>query len=179
MLVQTKFSGIFISFLLIVFLLFGCSSIRPVANEEFFLLDAYSHTVRFKGETLATISGWYTGDTKNWNKLAECNKLQDPNKIEIGQKIFIPNTMLKRFSDLPKEMIIKSSPKILVSKPQTKQMAPVVKITESKPLDQNPEVDNYKRASLKISKPIKNALNLEQSLKKIEQEKSLNSLNKK
>lgn len=94
-------------FLSILIFFSACSSVTPVAVDS----DKYSHQVKFKGESLALIAGWYTGDTKNWEQLAKVNNLENPKKIEIGQVLLIPNAMLTRFEPLPESIIETKKPK--------------------------------------------------------------------
>ena len=165
------YNNLTIILLCCVAFLYSCSRATQNSQEEFILSDSYSHIVKYKGETLATIAGWYTGKTKNWEQLAKINKLQDPGKIEIGQKIFVPNSILKRFNPLPEEMIVR------------KTYIKETKIVAVKPVKQPLPDASYKRASLEISKPpvskyARGKLSLEESLRKMEQEKSLDTLNK-
>lgn len=49
----------------------------------------HTHTVA-KGETLGTIANHWYGDAKKFTLIATANKLADPNKIDVGQKLLIP-----------------------------------------------------------------------------------------
>ncbi len=46
----------------------------------------YEHTIR-QGETLSTIAKAYNVTTK---AIIDANKIKDPNRVSIGQKLFIP-----------------------------------------------------------------------------------------
>jgi hypothetical protein len=70
--------------------------------------DYYVHTVSFTGETLSIIAKWYTGDLRNWEKLAEYNPDLNPNRIFMGNKILIPRQLLIREEPLPAEFIEES-----------------------------------------------------------------------
>ncbi len=50
------------------------------------------HTVA-TGDTLSSIASKYYGDASKWNKIAEANKdvLKDPNSLQLGQKLKIPD----------------------------------------------------------------------------------------
>jgi hypothetical protein len=61
----------------------------------------YIHRVRWPGETLSTISQWYTGSCKNWKPLSQANPSLHPNRIEIGDNIFIPEVLLKSRKPMP------------------------------------------------------------------------------
>jgi hypothetical protein len=57
----------------------------------------YVHTVKWQGESLSIIAGWYTGDIQNWKILVQANPGIDPNSVVVGQNINIPlHTMTKR-----------------------------------------------------------------------------------
>jgi LysM repeat protein len=51
-----------------------------------------SYIVR-RGDTLSSIARQTTGDYKNWRSITEYNKISDPTKIKIGQKIIIPTSL--------------------------------------------------------------------------------------
>ena len=55
----------------------------------------YKHTICWPGETLSLISKWYTGKYTNWKKIVNHNPEIDPRRIKIGQKIYIPDNMLR------------------------------------------------------------------------------------
>lgn len=59
------------------------------------------HRVKWKRETLFTISLWYTGSGNNWRRLANINPDIDPGRIHIGNTILIPQDLLKRRQPMP------------------------------------------------------------------------------
>jgi hypothetical protein len=63
--------------------------------------DFYIHKVRWPGETFSTISQWYTGSWKNWQRLSRANPSLHPNRIGIGDNIFIPEALLKSRKPMP------------------------------------------------------------------------------
>lgn len=65
----------------------------------------FVHTVTHKGETLSLIAKWYTGNVNNWKTIAQLNANIIPERMPIGAKITIPNSMLKRTDKLMKEYI--------------------------------------------------------------------------
>ena len=75
---------------------------RPAAGPETFDLV---HTVRWKGESLSIIAKWYTGEAGNWRLLAEHNPLNDPDRIGIGDRIAIPEPLLKTRAPLPRAFV--------------------------------------------------------------------------
>jgi LysM repeat protein len=74
------------------------------------LPDYHEHNIRWPGETLSLISKWYTGRYTNWKKLAYHNPEINPNRINIGQKIYIPVTLLKTREPLPEKFAAKRLP---------------------------------------------------------------------
>ena len=91
----------------LVFISSGCNMIGmkkervPAAPQKI----QFVHTVRYSGETLSIISKWYTGDVNNWKILANDNPHVDYNKIATGDRIFIPENLLKTREPLTKEFI--------------------------------------------------------------------------
>ncbi|MBW1727422.1 MAG: LysM peptidoglycan-binding domain-containing protein [Deltaproteobacteria bacterium] len=63
--------------------------------------DFYIHRVRWPGETFSAISQWYTGSWKNWKPLSQANPSLHPNRIKIGDNIFIPEALLKSRKPMP------------------------------------------------------------------------------
>ncbi len=74
------------------------------------LKDSYAHTVRWPGESLSLIAGWYTGSTRNWRKLAEINPAINPNRIKAGDVILIPAALLKTRDALPQKVAAQYTP---------------------------------------------------------------------
>lgn len=74
------------------------------------------HTVKYPGETLRIISKWYTGDINNWEALADANPGIDYENMIKGNRIFIPENLLKTRDPLTEEFIAsylkKSKPKV-------------------------------------------------------------------
>jgi hypothetical protein len=92
----------------LVFINSGCNLIgmtkkewEPPAPQKI----QFVHTVKYSGETLSIISKWYTGDVNNWKILANANSHIDYNKMVAGDKIFIPDNLLKTREPLTKEFI--------------------------------------------------------------------------
>lgn len=74
-------------------------------------ISYYVHTVRWPGESVSIIAAWYTGDLKNWEALAETNPNINPNRIFEGNKILIPENMLKTRIAMPKDFVDSFYPK--------------------------------------------------------------------
>ncbi len=70
------------------------------------------HKVRYPGESVSIIAGWYTGDIENWKILAEVNPGLNPNVIHEGMKINIPESMLKKREPMTREYVESFYPKL-------------------------------------------------------------------
>ena len=75
------------------------STAEPVNRPPFI------HTIKYSGETLRIIAGWYTGDVSNWEALSDANPSIDFDKLIKGNRIFIPENMLERTEPLTQEFI--------------------------------------------------------------------------
>jgi hypothetical protein len=107
----------------LVFINSGCIGMKkkewkPIAPQK----THFVHTVQYAGETLSIISKWYTGDDKNWEVLADANPHVDFEKLATGNKIFIPENLLKTRKPLTEKFVAtyykKSQPK---KKPKKKK----------------------------------------------------------
>jgi hypothetical protein len=76
---------------------FGDSDDDKRKNSDVYFI----HTSRWSWETLGIVADWYTGDSRNWKKLAEINPDIDSQKIATGSEIFIPVNLLKTREALP------------------------------------------------------------------------------
>ncbi|MCB0325212.1 MAG: LysM peptidoglycan-binding domain-containing protein [Bdellovibrionales bacterium] len=65
----------------------------------------YAHTVRYRGETLGLIARWYTGVAGNWQQLLEANPGLRPERINIGDTIFIPAALVTNDAPLPESAV--------------------------------------------------------------------------
>ncbi len=75
-----------------------------------YLPTYYEHEVHWPGETLSVISKWYTGKYQNWKKLVNHNPELNPNRIKIGQKVYLPKGLLKTREPLPQKFAAKCMP---------------------------------------------------------------------
>ena len=94
------------------------------------------HTVKWSGETVSIIAGWYTGDIEKWKALAEANPKINPNHIFEGNKILIPENLLKTRDPMTKEFVESFYPKPK-PKPVPSEPAP------SQPKDKEDEIDLF------------------------------------
>jgi hypothetical protein len=74
-------------------------------------LAPYVHTVRWLGENISIIAQWYTGSGKNWNTIAKANPKIKSNHIIVGDKVIIPENLLKRRDPMPLNFLVTSSRK--------------------------------------------------------------------
>jgi hypothetical protein len=70
--------------------------------------DYFEHKVRWPGESLSLIAKWYTGRLENWKALARANPNLNPNRILLGNDIYIPLEMMKTKKPLPRKVAAKS-----------------------------------------------------------------------
>jgi hypothetical protein len=84
----------------------------------------YIHTVRWPGESVSIIAKWYTGNLENWKVLAQANPELDPNRIFIGNKIRIPENLLKTREPMPQEFVARFTPKPKEESPPSKTAPP-------------------------------------------------------
>ena len=97
---------------------------KPAPEETY-----YTHTVKWSGETVSIIAAWYTGDIENWKILGEVMLRQNPNadikRIFVGNKILIPESLMKTREPMPKDFVDsfykKTKPEKTPSKPGTPQ----------------------------------------------------------
>lgn len=74
---------------------------KPVKQKARPLL----HTVRWPGETLPMIAKWYTADHRNADALAYANPTINPERLRVGNRIFIPVNLIKKRNPLPETYI--------------------------------------------------------------------------
>ncbi len=70
----------------------------------------YVHTVRRLGETLIAISNWYTGTADNWKRLVDVNNGINPRRIRVGDKIRIPEALMKTHQPMPADFMTLKAP---------------------------------------------------------------------
>jgi len=67
--------------------------------------ETFVHEVKWPGESLSIIAGWYTGDIQNWKALIPYNPHIKPDLIRVGDRIVIPRTMMKAQEPMPKHYV--------------------------------------------------------------------------
>lgn len=101
---------------------------RPVKPKQ----TSFVHMVQWPNETLPIVAKWYTGASSNWQSLADANPNINPERLSAGNKIFIPEDLLKNRKPMPKEFITqyhqkpkkKKRPSKSVRAPQKQAPAP-------------------------------------------------------
>ena len=71
----------------------------------------FVHKVRYPGESVSIIAGWYTGEIDNWKVLAEVNPGLNPNVIHEGMRINIPESIMKKREPMTREYVESFYPK--------------------------------------------------------------------
>jgi hypothetical protein len=86
----------------------GKETVRPTPHRQPPAKPAprfYVHVVRWQNETLSFIAEWYTASWQNWETLARANPEVDLKRIEIGDKIRIPEDLLKTRKPMPSDFL--------------------------------------------------------------------------
>jgi LysM repeat protein len=109
----------------------------PVLEEEFNkvssiplpLLDFLTHQVK-AGESLATISQWYSGDASRWQEIARYNPGSQAFRLKGGEILKIPNTLMvihnepPTASEVPQKPVKKAAPKKVPLPPANPEITP-------------------------------------------------------
>lgn len=92
----------------------------------------YIHTIKWHGESLSIIAKWYTGNLKNWEALAQANPNLTPSRLFIGNRIRIPEKLLKTREPMPQQFVAS-----FYTKPKRKSLPP--KTTPPPPSEEEEE----------------------------------------
>ncbi len=71
-------------------------------------MNYFEHKVQWSGESLSLIAKWYTGQYTNWKAVAQANPGLKPDRIIIGNIIYIPPEIMTTQKPLPYKMVAKS-----------------------------------------------------------------------
>ncbi|MGE5310786.1 MAG: hypothetical protein ACM3MN_03505 [Nitrospirota bacterium] len=71
----------------------------------------FIRTVTWPNESLSIIAAWYTGQIDNWKILVEANPELDPVRIRKGDKVRIPEELLKTREPMTQEFVESLVPK--------------------------------------------------------------------
>lgn len=80
--------------------------IPPTAKRELVADDVDGdilHLVKYQGETLRLIAGWYTGQPDNAARIARINGFKNANALILDQKIRIPRYLVTKDTKLTKD----------------------------------------------------------------------------
>ena len=122
---KIRFAGL-LGFTLI-WIFSGCAQMRDTGERPRKGPSYYEHKVKWTGETLSIIAKWYTGSFENWQVLAKINPGMDPNRIQMGEKVRIPENLMKTKKPMPESFVASLSPekkKEMPATPETKPSKP-------------------------------------------------------
>ena len=95
--------------ILILSLLFTSCVMQRKSKKSWKLVKpakkSFVHVVKWQEETLPLISSWYTGNKNNAGRLAKANPNINPDKIVIGDNIYIPDSLLDRMQEMPRKFV--------------------------------------------------------------------------
>ncbi len=83
----------------------GCAQMGGVGEQPRKGPAYYEHKVKWKGESLSIIAQWYTGNAENWKVLAKINPGMDPNRIQIGEKVRVPEDLMRTQKPMPESFV--------------------------------------------------------------------------
>ncbi len=172
-----------LKFMLLIAIISSCSNTK----KQYFLEDTqietealsmHEHIVGYRGETLALIAHWYTGETANWKVIRDVSNI-DIYNIEIGDIINIPFELITNYDPLPKSLVDKWVQKekealsaIEAAEETTSETLPLTKAVE-KSIEDKPIVKakptNPEKAITEIK--IENSPSIQKNTKKLEKEK--------
>ncbi|MBU2498774.1 MAG: LysM peptidoglycan-binding domain-containing protein [Proteobacteria bacterium] len=109
-------------------ILTGCASLSDLMKTGR-KPATFIHTVKWAGESLSIIAKWRTGSLENWKALAQANPKIDPNRLQIGEEIRIPQDLLKNKKPMPEDFVASFAPKGETAPPPAPQKAPPQKPT--------------------------------------------------
>lgn len=89
----------------------GGATAQPASSQAQTNVEYYIHTVKWSGESVSIIAGWYLGDIHKWEILRDCNPDRDPKVVRIGDRIRIPESLMTTKSPMTKAHVDKFYPK--------------------------------------------------------------------
>ena len=84
----------------------------------------YEHKVKWKGESLSILAHWYTGNAENWKVLAKINPGIDPNRIQMGERVRIPENLMKTQKPMPERFVASFAEEKRKTPPATPELKP-------------------------------------------------------
>lgn len=113
---------------LVIFVLslFFCLACATKQVDDRPPIQYLTHKVKYQGETLGIISGWYTGKSANWKLIESENPGLDVTRMKIGDEILIPETLLRRSDSFSQSYIKKLTQPVDTASPVVAVVAPVM-----------------------------------------------------
>lgn len=120
----------------------GCTQMGGVGERPQKGPAYYEHKVKWKGEGLSIIAHWYTGNAENWKVLAKINPGIDPNRIQLGERVRIPENLMKTKKPMPESFVASfveekktppATPELKPSKPKKTTSGPPKEIKTKPP----------------------------------------------
>ena len=121
----------------------GCTQMGGVGERPQKGPVYYEHKVKWRGESLSIIAQWYTGNGENWKVLAKINPGIDPIRIQIGERIRIPENLMKTKKSMPEGFVASfeeekrktapAAPELKPSKPKKTTSGPPKEIKTKPP----------------------------------------------
>ncbi|HYB21219.1 MAG TPA: hypothetical protein VEH09_09825 [Thermodesulfobacteriota bacterium] len=105
---------------------------------------SYVHTVKWSGETVSIIAGWYTGNIENWKAVVQANPNIKVYRISAGNKIFIPENLMKTREPMPKEFVDR-----FYSKPRKEKARPTPQTQLTQTKEEEPTLIGPKKSVTK------------------------------
>jgi len=102
----------------------GCAQMGGVGERPRKGPAYYEHRVKWKGESLSIIAKWYTGNAENWKVLSKINPGMDPNRIQIGERVRIPENLLKNQKPMPESFVASFAREEKKAPPATSELKP-------------------------------------------------------
>ncbi len=90
---------------IVLLLITGCGTLQRKTEVPPEPVPNLVHTVSYRGETLGLIAKWYTGDCRNWTKLAQQNPQIKAHRIQLGDTLTISAALLINRKPLPEAQI--------------------------------------------------------------------------
>jgi|GEM_PF-6502802 len=150
----------------------GCSN-RAANNPEPVSLEPayYIHTIRHPGENLWIIAKWYTGEGARWEDLTVANPALNPNNLQIGDGVKIPEEILVKSENLPRTVVMAA---LRAQQNQVKQMATTDGV-EEEVKDKNPSSNSEGDSTVAAKSTVKDDLNTDSKLDQVVEETTIDS----
>ncbi len=84
------------------------------------------HRVTSQGETVRSVTRWYTGSEKLVRQIAKESKVGEAAPLKVGQRVLIPLAYVKKTTPPPKQKPSTKSPKVVKGVKQEKKESPLI-----------------------------------------------------